>query len=227
MTKLVIVRHGESVWNMENRFTGWMDVDLSAKGIEEAKRAGELLSNYRFDKIYISHLIRSIHTMQLILDKTTDERTPVIYHEDDDEEKTREHHTGDSASELPIFMSKKIAERYYGNLQGLNKDDARAKWGSEQVQIWRRSFDIPPPAGESLKDTLSRVMPYWDSTIKNDLLSGKNILIVAHGNSLRAIIKYLEKISDADIPNHEIPTGIPIEYNLDDGLNVISKKELK
>jgi len=226
MTKLVIVRHGESVWNMQNRFTGWMDVDLSAKGISEASKAGELLRDYRFDKVYISHLIRSIHTLQLILDKTSDTRTPMIYHEDDDEEKSREHYTGDESSELPIFMSKKIAERYYGDLQGLNKDDARARWGSEQVQIWRRSFDVPPPAGESLKDTLARVMPFWDSTIKKDLLSGKTVLIVAHGNSLRAIVKYLEKISDSDIPDHEIPTGVPIEYILDDALNVMAKKEL-
>ena len=226
MARLIIVRHGESVWNMENRFTGWIDVDLSQKGIAEAQKAGELLRDYRFDKIYVSHLIRAIHTMQLILEKTSDKRTPMIFHEDDSEEKKREHHTGDESKELPIFMSKKIAERYYGNLQGLNKDDARAKWGAEQVQIWRRSFNIPPPAGESLKDTMSRVMPYWDSTIKKDLISGKTILIVAHGNSLRAIIKYLEKISDEDIPNHEIPTGVPIEYELDNELNVVSKKEL-
>jgi 2,3-bisphosphoglycerate-dependent phosphoglycerate mutase len=226
MAKLVIVRHGESVWNMENRFTGWMDVDLSAKGVEEAKKAGELLKDYRFDKIYISHLIRSIHTLQYILEYTNDKRTPIIYHEDDSQIRNREHHTGDESKELTILQCKAIAERYYGNLQGLNKKETAEKFGDEQVHIWRRSFDIQPPGGESLKDTLARVMPYWDNTIKQDLLNGKTVLIVAHGNSLRAIVKYLEKISDEDIPNHEIPTGIPIEYDLDNELKVIKKKEM-
>jgi len=227
MVKLIIVRHGESTWNMENRFTGWMDIDLSPKGIEEAKKAGELLRDYRFDKVYISHLIRSIHTYQLIQEKTSDTRTPIIYHEDDDLERQREHHTGDSSKELPIFQTRAIAERYYGNLQGLNKKETADKYGDEQVHIWRRSFDVQPPGGESLKDTLERVLPYWEKNIKKDLVEGKTVLIVAHGNSLRAIVKYLEKISDADIPNHEIPTGIPIEYDLDGSLNIISKKELR
>lgn len=227
MAKLVIVRHGESVWNKENRFTGWVDIDLSEKGIKEAQKAGKLLKNHKFDSIYVSHMIRAIHTLQLILENTKDKRTPIIYHEDDKEIKIREHHKGDSLNELNIYQSKAIAERYYGDLQGLNKEETAKKFGNEKVHMWRRSFDVKPPNGESLKDTLKRVLPYWKKRIRKDLENGKTVLIVAHGNSLRAIVKYLEKISDQDIPNHEIPTGIPIEYELDSNINVISKKELK
>jgi 2,3-bisphosphoglycerate-dependent phosphoglycerate mutase len=227
MAKLVIVRHGESVWNKENRFTGWMDVGLSDKGIKEAENAGKILKNYKFDSIYISHMMRAIHTLQLILKHTKDQRTPVIYHDDDMKIREREHHTGDVSTELPIFQSKAIAERYYGDLQGLNKAETAKKYGDEQVHKWRRSFDIRPPNGESLKDTLARVRPYWEKKIMKDLQNGKTVLIVAHGNSLRAIVKYLEKISDNDIPNLEIPTGLPIEYELDSSMRVLSKKELK
>jgi 2,3-bisphosphoglycerate-dependent phosphoglycerate mutase len=227
MGKLIIVRHGESVWNKENRFTGWIDVDLSETGVREAKNAGKLLKDYKFDKIYISHLIRSIHTLKYILEANNDKRTRIIYHEDDLQIKGWEHHTGNSEEELSIFQSKAIAERYYGDLQGLNKAETATKFGVEQVQLWRRSFDVPPPNGESLKDTLARVLPYWEKNIKKDLQEGKTVLIVAHGNSLRAIVKYLENISDKDIPNYEIPTGVPIEYELDADLKILNKKELK
>ncbi len=226
MAKLVIVRHGESVWNLENRFTGWMDVELSPKGIEEAKNAGIKLKEYRFDTVYISQLIRSIHTWQLIQSQLQDTRTPIIYHYDDTQIHAWEHHTGEVAKELPVIQSKLIAERYYGDLQGLNKKDTAVKYGDEQVHIWRRSFDVPPPNGESLKDTLARVVPFFDEVIAKELQAGKTILIVAHGNSLRAIVKFLEKISDADIPNLEIPTGVPIEYELDAQLAVIRKNVL-
>lgn len=227
MVKLVIVRHGESLWNKENRFTGWMDIDLSEKGLKEAKKVGKILKNYRFDSIYVSHMIRAIHTLQLILEQTKDKRVPIIYHEDDKDIRKRERHTGNPLNELNIYQSKAIAERYYGDLQGLDKTETAKKFSDEQVHIWRRSFDVRPPNGESLKDTLKRVLPYWEKKIKKDLKDGKTVLIVAHGNSLRAIVKYLEKISDQDIPNHEIPTGMSIEYELDDRFNVISKKELK
>lgn len=226
MAKLVIIRHGESVWNLENRFTGWMDVPLSEKGKEEAIQAGDALKEYHFDKIYVSHLTRAIQTMHLILDTTHETRTRTTYHFDDEQILSREHSSQESTNELKIIQSKAIAERYYGKLQGLNKDDARKRWGEEQVKIWRRSFDVPPPDGESLKDTLARVLPFYNSNIVPDLRQGKNILIVAHGNSLRAIVKHLENISDADIPNHELATGVPIVYDLDENLNVISKKEL-
>ncbi len=227
MAKLIIVRHGESVWNKENRFTGWIDIGLSEKGIKEAKKAGKVLKNHKFESIYVSHMIRAIHTLQLILESTKDKRTPIIYHEDDKEIRKREHHTGTPINELNIYQSKAIAERYYGDLQGLNKEETAKKFSDEQVHIWRRSFDVRPPNGESLKDTLKRVLPYWEKRIKKDLENDKTVLIVAHGNSLRAIVKYLEKISDQDIPNHEIPTGIPIEYELDSKLKIISKKELR
>lgn len=227
MAKLIIVRHGESMWNSENRFTGWIDVPLSKKGVEEARNAGKLLKDYKFDKIYISHLIRSIHTFQLIIENSNDNRTPIIYHEDDSQIKEREHHIGDAEKELSVYQSKAIAERYYGDLQGLNKAETAQQYGDEQVHLWRRSFDISPPNGESLKNTLERVLPYWEKAIKKDLQNGKTILIVAHGNSLRAIVKYLDNISDEEIPNYEIPTGVPILYELDNELTVITKIELK
>ena len=227
MTKLTIIRHGESVWNLENRFTGWMDVPLSPKGKEEAMKAGILLKDEQFDKIYVSHLTRAIQTMHLLLDSKEEKRTRVTYHYDDEEIIEREDSEVDLSGTLPIIQSKYIAERYYGDLQGLNKDDTRKKYGEEQVHIWRRSYDISPPNGESLKDTLERVLPFFESTVREDIAQGKNILIVAHGNSLRAIIKYLENISDTEIPNYELVTGIPIIYELDSELKVISKKELK
>ncbi len=226
MVKLVIIRHGESVWNLENRFTGWIDVQLSEKGIVEAKKAGELLKGYYFDKIFVSHLRRAIDTMDLVIESIGDKRTPIIYHYDDSQIREREH-AENIANELEIIQSKALAERYYGDLQGLNKDDCRKKWGEEQVHIWRRSFDIRPPGGESLKDTLSRVLPFYNKNIVPELKKEKNILIVAHGNSLRAIVKHLENISDQDIPNHELATGVPIVYELDNDIQVISKQELK
>lgn len=212
---------------MQNRFTGWMDVGLSEKGKDEAKKAGQLLNNYKFDCIFVSHLRRAIQTMELILEASHDKRTPLLYHEEDMVMRSWEHHTGNESEELSIFQTKLLAERYYGDLQGLNKADTAKKYGDEQVHIWRRSFDVNPPNGESLKDTISRVQPYFESKIIPELKSNKTILICAHGNSLRALVKYLEKISDNDIPNLEIPTGIPIEYELDSELNVIEKKELK
>lgn len=225
MGKLIIVRHGESLWNKENRFTGWVDVDLSNKGIKEAKKAGKILKNYRFDTIYVSHMIRAIHTLNIILSENRDNRTPIIYHEDDIEMKKREKHKSKN-SEIRIYQTKALAERFYGALQGLNKEETAKKYGKEKVHEWRRSYDIRPPKGESLKDTLNRVLPYWRKKISKDIMKGKTVLIVAHGNSLRAIVKYIEKIPDNKIPEYEIPTGTPIEYSLDNKLNVINKKVL-
>lgn len=227
MVLLVIVRHGESLWNLENRFTGWMDVQLSDKGKDEAKNAGVALKSYHFEKIFISHLTRSIETMHILLDAMHELRTQTIYHVDDPQILGREHSSQESTNELKIIQSKSLAERYYGQLQGLNKDDCRKKWGEEQVHIWRRSFDVQPPGGESLKDTLTRVLPFYNHYVVPELKQGHNILIVAHGNSLRAIIKHLEDISDEEIPNYELATGVPIVYDLDHNLKVMSKKELK
>jgi len=227
MTELVIIRHGESLWNLENRFTGWMDVQLSPKGKEEAKKAGEILKEYNFDIVFVSHLTRAIDTMHIMLDAMGEKRTQTIYHMDDQEIMKREHSSQESTNELKILQSKHLAERYYGNLQGLNKDECRKQYGEEQVHIWRRSYDVQPPGGESLKDTLHRVLPFYNKYIVPELEKGRKVLIVAHGNSLRAIIKHLENISDEEIPNYELATGVPIIYDLDEQLHVVGKKILK
>lgn len=223
--KLVLVRHGQSVWNLENRFTGWTDVELSNNGIKEAEEAGKLLkeNEFTFDVAYTSVLKRANETLNIILKELGEEN-------------------------IPIHYSWKLNERHYGALQGLNKDDTRKKYGDEQVKIWRRSAFVKPPLlneeddrypgmddkykdlkkselplGECLMDTLKRVIDYYETEIKKSLLSGQNVIIAAHGNSLRALIKYLEDISDDDIMNVEIPTGKPYVYELDDNLNIINK----
>lgn len=219
---MVLVRHGQSQWNLENRFTGWVDVPLSLKGRQEAKSAGELLKDIWFDVIYVSHLMRAIQTMHYILLELSDQRIPIIYHE---EERIRdwEHYSGDHKNEIPIYQSVDLAERYYGDLQGLNKADTMKKYGEKQVRLWRRSYNIKPPNGESLKDTCERTIPYYQNHILPQLQAGKTVLIVAHGNSLRSITKYVENISDRDIPNVEIPTGMPIMYTFDDQMKLQKK----
>ncbi len=199
MPKLVIVRHGQSQWNLENKFTGWIDIDLSPKGIEEAMQAAEKLKEYKFDKAFTSDLIRAQRTLDIILRNT-------------------------GMEDVPVEKDQALNERMYGDLQGLNKDECRQKFGDEQVKIWRRSFDIPPPNGESLKDTADRVLPYYKSKIEPELKNGKDIIISAHGNSLRALIMYLEGLSKEEILQTEIPTGSPKEYVFDDSLKVIETK---
>ena len=226
--KLVLLRHGESVWNKENRFTGWTDVDLSENGIIEAENAGKLLKEkgYTFDIAFTSVLKRANRTLDIVL-KEMNQNIPVLY-------------------------SYRLNERHYGALQGLNKDEMRKKYGEEQVHIWRRSYDVRPPMltkdderypgndpkykdltedelplTECLKDTLERVLPYYNNEIKKHLENKENVLVVAHGNSLRSIIKYLENISDEDIMSVEIPTGVPYVYELDDNLNIKDKYFLK
>jgi len=200
MPNLVLIRHGQSQWNLENRFTGWIDQPLSPKGEEEAKEAGEKLKGMKFDKAFTSILQRAKNTYNIAV-KT-------------------------AGLNIPVEEDKALNERMYGDLQGMNKDECRVKYGAEQVQIWRRSYDICPPGGESLKTTAERVLPYYHTKIEPELKDGKNILIVAHGNSLRALIMYLEKLSGEEIVKVEIPTGVPILYELDNDLNVVSKKEL-
>jgi 2,3-bisphosphoglycerate-dependent phosphoglycerate mutase len=214
MVTLVLVRHGQSQWNLENRFTGWVDVPLSVKGREEATSAGKKLKNMRFDTMYVSHLMRAIQTLHYILLELSDERIPILYHE---EQRIHawEHYTGNQDKEIPIYQSVDLAERYYGDLQGLNKAETMKKYGEAQVHLWRRSYDINPPHGESLKDTCERTIPYYKKNILPELQAGKNVLIVAHGNSLRSITKYVENISDEEIPKVEIPTGVPIVYTFD------------
>jgi len=201
MPYLIILRHGQSQWNLENRFTGWVDIDLSEQGIKEAQEAGEKLKGYKFDKAYTSALTRAQRTLNIILDKI-------------------------GQTSIPVEKDKALNERMYGDLQGLNKDETREKFGADQVKLWRRSYNIAPPNGESLKDTAARVMPYWESHIAPDLKSGKNILISAHGNSLRALVMHLEKLSEQEIVETEIPTGSPKYYKLDNELNILEKKYL-
>lgn len=225
LSRLIMVRHGQSQWNLENRFTGWVDVPLSDKGIEEAISAGKKLKDIEYDTIYVSHMLRAIQTLHYILLESNSKRTPIIYHE---EKRIRdwEHHTGDRNLEVPIYQTVDLAERYYGNLQGLNKAKTMEKYGKEQVHLWRRSFDVNPPGGESLKGTSERTIPYFKKYILKDLKEGKTVLVVAHGNSQRSITMYVENISKEDIPNVEIPTGIPILHIFDDKMNLKEKKLL-
>ncbi len=226
--KLVLVRHGESEWNKLNLFTGWTDVELSAKGVEEAKEGGKALAaaGFDFDICYTSYLKRAIHTLQFILNEL-------------------------DRNWLPVVKTWKLNERHYGALQGLNKAETAEKYGEDQVKIWRRSFDIAPPVleetdercphrqtpyrgvdkaslprTESLKDTIARAVPYFESVIKKDMTDGKRVLIAAHGNSLRALIKYFEHLSDEAIIQVNLPTGVPLVYEFDAGFNVIGKSYL-
>ena len=225
MIKLVLVRHGQSKWNLENKFTGWTDVELSDQGIEEAKEAGKVLKEkgFTFDVAYTSVLKRANDTLDYILKELGEE-------------------------DIPIHKTWRLNERHYGALQGLNKQETAEKYGDEQVHQWRRSYDIKPPAldnederyiemkgkyeeyiphTECLKDTVERVIPYWNTEIKKSLMEGKKVIIAAHGNSLRGLIKYLDNISDEDIVKLELETGNPICYELDDNLVPITHYYLK
>lgn len=223
---LVLIRHGESIWNKENLFTGWTDVDLSANGVNEAREAGMQLKklHYEFDICYTSYLKRAIHTLNNVLEQLDMEW-------------------------LPVIKVWELNERHYGALQGLNKADTAAKYGEQQVKIWRRSFDVKPPLldkddernpvwqkayknvdknklplAESLKDTIARVVPYFLENIKPQLDNDKKVLIAAHGNSLRALVMYLENISEKDIVNLNLPTGVPLVYHLDDDFKILDKQ---
>ena len=223
--KLVLLRHGESVWNKENRFTGWTDIGLSETGISEARQAGDALraNGFDFDVCYTSYLKRAIHTLNIVLERLDREW-------------------------LPVYKSWKLNERHYGALQGLNKSETAAEYGEDQVKIWRRSFDIRPPIldetdkrnpkfcvqyrnepladmplTESLKDTIERTVPYFEEIIKKDMVQGKRVIIAAHGNSLRALVKHFDKISDREIIDVNIPTGIPLVYEFDETFKTINK----
>lgn len=231
MPTIVLIRHGESAWNRENRFTGWTDVDLTEQGRAEAKSAGELLRSegYNFDLAFTSVLKRAIRTLWIMLDSM-------------------------DLMWIPVERSWRLNERHYGALQGLNKAETAAQHGEAQVKIWRRSYDIPPPelspddprhpmndpryasiaasdtsllpSTESLKETVARVVPYWESRIKPEIRAGKRVLIAAHGNSLRALVKHLDDISNEDIVERNIPTGVPLVYELDGNLRAVSSRYL-
>lgn len=228
MNRLVLLRHGESVWNRENRFTGWTDVDLTEKGIEEARQAGRALeaAGFGFDVAYTSLQKRAIRTLWLVLDEM-------------------------DLMWIPVHRSWRLNERHYGALQGLNKAETAAKYGDEQVLKWRRSYDEPPPPvdesderypgndpryrdlvksnlprAECLKDTVARVLPYWNKVIAPEIGAGRRVLIAAHGNSLRALVKYLDKVSDDAIVGLNIPTGMPLVYDLDESLKPLKSEYL-
>jgi 2,3-bisphosphoglycerate-dependent phosphoglycerate mutase len=203
MPTLVLVRHGESQWNLENRFTGWVDVPLTPKGIEEAAKAGERLKaeGTHFDKAYTSNLQRAQNTLKLILEKL-------------------------GQPDLFVEKDQALNERHYGDLQGLDKAETAKKFGDEQVKIWRRSYDIAPPGGESLKDTAARTLPYFEAKIAADLKSGKNIIVAAHGNSLRSIVMHLENLTREQVLELNLGTAVPRVYRFDGGLKIISKKDL-
>ena len=226
--KLVLIRHGESEWNKANLFTGWTDVELSEKGQNEAREAGKTLlaEGYDFDVCYTSYLKRAIHTLNFALDEM-------------------------DRAWLPVHKSWKLNERHYGALQGLNKSETAEKYGEDQVKIWRRSFDVAPPLlakddkrnpalqeqyrgeqgenlplGESLKDTIARVVPYFESTIAKDMKAGKRVLVTAHGNSIRALVKYFEDLTEDEILEVNIPTGVPLVYEFDENMHFVSKTYL-
>ena len=200
---LILVRHGQSEWNAKNLFTGWKDPDLTEKGLLEAKIAGEQIAaeDINFDIMFTSVLSRAQRTGQIILE-------------------------GINQTHINVIKNQALNERNYGSLAGLNKDDARKKWGEEQVHIWRRSFDVPPPEGESLKNTAERVLPYFNEEIMPKIKNGSNILIAAHGNSLRALIMELDSISSEEIVKLEIPTGAPIQYQFNENGEVLRKNNL-
>ncbi len=189
MARLILIRHGQSVWNASNRFTGWTDVELSEKGVMEAQEAGRQLSGIRIDVVHTSDLIRAQRTAEIVM-----------------------RHNETSGDDVPTRYDWRLNERHYGSLQGLNKAETAEKYGAEQVQIWRRSFDVPPPEGESLEMTAERTIPYFSEEILPDLESGRNVLVSAHGNSLRSIVMFIEDISPEDIVSLEIPTGSPLFY---------------
>lgn len=201
MPKLILIRHGESQWNLENRFTGWVDVPLSPKGEEEARVAGEHLKDIKIDKLYTSVLQRAMNTAKIALETA-------------------------GKHDIPTERDQALNERHYGDLQGLNKAETAQQYGEEQVHIWRRSYDVPPPNGESLKDTAARTLPYFQDHIIPDVKAGLNVLVAAHGNSLRSIVMELDKLTKEQVLELNIPTGIPLVYEFDDAGNILSRKYL-
>jgi 2,3-bisphosphoglycerate-dependent phosphoglycerate mutase len=213
MSELILVRHGQSQWNNRNLFTGWVDVNLTQQGVQEALTAAKDLENTQLDIAFTSTLARAHTTLAIILSRQ--QQSAVYIHNDEYHQKHQMHPKIIEKGEIPVYSDSALNERWYGDLQGKNKEAAREEFGEEQVHLWRRSWDVPPPNGESLKDTTTRTIPYFQKTILPRIQEGKTVIVSAHGNSLRAIIKHLENISDEDIPGLELPTGKPIRYTFD------------
>lgn len=201
MSKLILVRHGQSLWNLENRFTGWVDVPLTEQGYAEARQAGERIRGLHIDVAYTSNLSRAQETLRTILETLN--------------------------LKVPVIRDQALNERHYGQLQGLNKEQTAVKYGAEQVHIWRRSFDVPPPGGEALKNTAERTLPFFENCILGDLKQGKNVLVAAHGNSNRSIVMKLENMTPEQILSLELATGIPRVYDLDADGNVLRVEVLE
>ncbi len=201
MPTLALVRHGQSLWNLENRFTGWVDVPLTELGEEEARQAGERLKDVSFDVAYTSALRRAQDTLTLIMET--------------------------AGIDVPVIRDEALNERHYGDLQGLNKADTAERYGDEQVHIWRRSFATPPPGGEALKQTAERTLPFFDRAILGDIKQGKNVLVVAHGNSNRSIVMQLDQLAEDEVPGLELKTGVPLVYELHEDGSVESKRTLE
>ncbi|MBN1382974.1 MAG: 2,3-bisphosphoglycerate-dependent phosphoglycerate mutase [Deltaproteobacteria bacterium] len=218
MGKLVLVRHGESVWNKDNVFTGWVDVPLSSQGIKEAIKVGEEISDISFDVVFTSVQLRAIDTAMLALAQNKSDKTPVIIH---DEGKMKDWTTIFSEAMqkriIPVYRDWHLNERYYGELQGKNKAETAKAYGTEQVHLWRRSYDVRPPNGECLKDTAERTIPFFQQNIMTQLEQGKNVLVSAHGNSLRSIVMFIDNLTKEQVLGLEIPTGKPLFYEYKDG----------
>ncbi len=218
MAQLILLRHGESVWNKKNVFTGWVDVPLSPNGITEAIKAGEQLSKIEFDVVYTSVQVRSIETAMLALAQNKSDKTPVVIH---DEGKMKDwtiiYSQEMAKSIIPVYRDWHLNERYYGELQGKNKAETAKEYGDDLVHQWRRSYDVPPPNGECLKDTAERTIPFFKENIIPKLEEGKNILVSAHGNSLRSIVMFIDKLTKEGVLSLEIPTGKPLYYEMKDG----------
>jgi 2,3-bisphosphoglycerate-dependent phosphoglycerate mutase len=202
MPELLLLRHGQSQWNLENRFTGWVDVPLSPRGEAEARAAGEKLRGHRIDKMYVSALLRAAETARIALE------------------------AAGIPSTVPTERDPALNERMYGDLQGMNKAEAAERFGADQVKLWRRSYDVRPPGGESLADTAARVLPYWETHILPDVRAGRNVLVVAHGNSLRALVMHLDGLTREQVLELEIPTGVPLLYEMTPAGTVVGKRYL-
>ena len=214
MAKLVLVRHGQSLWNKKNVFTGWVDVPLSTVGIEEALKAGETLADVEFDAVYTSVQVRALETAMIAMAQNKSEKTPVVIHSDGKMSEWGVIYSEEmNKNIIPVYRDWHLNERYYGELQGMNKAETAKTYGDEQVHIWRRSYDVPPPNGECLQDTAERTIPFFKENILKQLKEGQNVRVSAHGNSIRSIVMYIENLSKEAVIKLEIPTGVPLIFS--------------